>query len=416
MNQTGEHRELRLSNQRLSTLMELAGLLADAGLDLGAKLQRCLEGLAGLIGAESASLMLVEDGRLAVRAASNPLLLGLTLALDQDAISTLVLTTGRPICLPDLGRSPLAGLGRQGDRSHYRTASLISLPLLVDGQAVGVLNLGDKAGAEAFDPADLDLALELARHLGRQIHFSALHARLEQAQAELVAAHQAKDDLLHLILHDMKAPLTAVKELLRLLAPERGLAEAERGQYLGLAEAELETLWRRVTNLLDLNRMDAGQLPLQPVPLDLASLAGEVAARMAVLARPRGVELVLDIRDQPRPLADEDLVERILVNLLMNATRHSAPEEGGGGRVSLRLSAGQGSALVEVADSGPGVDPALGPAVFERHRQGRVNRGSAGLGLYFCRRAARLLGGEVFYVNSPGGGARFSLVLPLAGQ
>ncbi|MFH1061009.1 MAG: HAMP domain-containing sensor histidine kinase [Pseudomonadota bacterium] len=406
--------ELRQANQRLSALVELAGLLADPGLEAGVKLQRCLEGLAGLIGAESASLMLAEGESLIVQAATNPRLVGLALPLDQDAISTQVLGDCQPVYLRDLGQSPLAGLGRQGDRSFYRTPSLLSLPLMVDGQAVGVLNLGDKAGAAAFDPADLELAQELARHLSRQIHFSVLHARLDQAHQELVAAQQAKDDLLQLIFHDMKAPLTAVKELLRLLGPERETAEAERGQYLALAEAELEVLWRRVTNLLDLNRMDAGQWPLQTAPLDLASLAAEVVERMAVLARPRGVELELTIQARPRPPADEDLVERILVNLLLNAIRHSDPDQDGGGGVRVHLSAGQGSALLEVADSGPGVDPELGPAVFERHAQGRVNRGAAGLGLYFCRRAARLLGGEVYYVNSPQGGARFSLVLPLA--
>lgn len=415
MGPSDDYQELRQANQRLSALVELAGLLADPGLEAGVKLQRCLEGLAGLIGAESASLMLVEDDRLSVQAATNPRLMGLSLPLDQDAISTQVLSDGQPVFLRDLAQSPLAGLGRQGDQSSYRTPSLLSLPLMVDDQAVGVLNLGDKAGAEAFERADLELAQDLARHISRQIHFSVLHARLDRAHQEVMAAQQAKDDLMHLIFHDMKAPLTAVKELLRLLGSGRDLGGAERGQYLALAESELEVLWRRVTNLLDLGRMDAGQLPLQSAPLDLAALASEVTERMTVLARPRGVELALDLQARPLPVADEDLVERILVNLLLNAIRHSDPDLDGGGRVRVHVSAGQGSVLFEVADSGPGVDPELGQTVFERHAQGKVNRGTAGLGLYFCRRAARLLGGEVFYVNSPQGGACFSLVLPLAG-
>jgi signal transduction histidine kinase len=400
--------------KRLTALVELGRLLADPGQALGDKLQACLAVLARQARAEQASIMLVEGPQLMVAAATNPRLIGQATPLNETTISTRVVCTGQAVCLPDLEDSSLAALARRGQESRYRTASLISLPLMADGVAVGVLNLADKAGGQPFTPDDLELARDMAGQVAGLVHFNVLHSRLLSAHQRLRAEQREKDDLLHLIIHDLKAPLTAAREALGLLDPASGLDEAERAQFRALAEADLELLWRRITNLLDLQRMDQERLPMQPAPLRLAAIAGEAAARLAPAARVRGVELILTGGDDPEVVADEDLLERVLVNLLFNALKVSSPEEGGGGRVELRVGLGGARALVEIVDSGPGVDPALGQRVFERHVQGSPTRGSSGLGLYFCRRAATLMGGEVSFVNTPGGGARFTLALPAA--
>ncbi len=408
--------ELAQENQRLSSLVGLAGLLADPALALEDKLERCLKELAWLASAESASLMLVEGGSLVVRAASNPRLLGLATPLERETIATRVVATGQAIHLPDIQESQWRDHCRQGGLSSYRSQSVISLPLMVDGAPVGVLNLTDKLGAPVFDLGDLALAQDLARQISRQVHFCALHQDLARTHARLEAAQRAREDLMHLIFHDMKAPLSAVREALRLLRPGREAEPGSRRQYLALAESELELLWRRVTNLLDLRRMDAAQYPLERLPLDLESLLGEVLARLEPLATLRGVALSGRVEAAPRPLADEDLTERILVNLIGNALTQASPEQGGGGWVRVGLSRESDLARLEVSDSGPGVDPDLGATLFERFVSGGLTPGSSGLGLYFCRRAARLMGGEVFYRNRDGGGADFSLVLPLEGQ
>lgn len=404
---------LAQENQRLQALVDLGNLLADPVLDLELKLQHCTRELARLAAAESASIMLVEGQELVVRAATNQRIVGLATPLSDRTISTQVVRTGQPVHLTDVAKSDFAQVRREGDRSSYRTQSLISLPLLEDGQPVGVLNLSDKAGAAAFGQDDLALAQSIASQLSRLINFSALHSRLGAAYQDLSRAQRAKDDLMYMIFHDMKAPVTGVKEVLKLLGPGHDLSPEERTQYLALAESDLELLWRRITNLLDLNRMDADQLPQNPTPLGLAALVRESLARLAAVARVRQVELELKVEDEPEVMADEDLVERILVNLVFNALKFSSPEEGGGGLVGLRVAIGGDQARVEVTDSGPGVDPQLGEEVFERYTQGRATRGSSGLGLYFCRRAARLLGGEVSFANLEQGGCRFSLTLPL---
>lgn len=404
--------ELWEENARLRALVELGRALADPEQSLEQKLFECVKVLASLTKAESCSLMLVEGEELVVRAANHPGLVGMASKLSEDSISTEVVKTGRPIYTKEVGQSAYAGVRRQGGKRSYRTGSLVCLPLLEGGRVVGVLNLADKAGAPFFDEQDAAMAQDIAREASRLINFSALHARLERAYQELSEAQRDKEDLMYMIFHDMKAPVTGVKEVLGLLGPEGGLSPEEQAQCLAAAQDDLELLWRRITNLLDLKRMDAGQFPLTPLPLNLAQLAREAAGRMKPLGRARRVEISVEAGAEPEVTADEDLVERILMNLLFNALKFSTPEEGGGGRVRLWVGAGDGWALARVKDSGPGVDPALGQAIFERFVQGRASRGSTGLGLYFCQRAAGLLGGEVRFCNQPDG-AEFFLRLPL---
>lgn len=404
--------EIREENARLRSLVELTRVLADPQEPLERKLDECVQALARLTKAESCSLMLVEDDELVVRAANHSQLVGLATLFSEASIATEVFRSGEAIYAKEVEESDYAEVSRRNGKYSYRTGSLISLPLRDGDQIVGVLNLADKAGSPYFSEQDAEAAQGIAREISRLVHFSAMHSRLEKAYQELSEAQQAKDELMHLIFHDMKAPITAVKEVLGFLEPSSGLDAEEKSQYLAAARGDLEQLWRRITNLLDIKRMEEGRYPLNLMSLSLADMAREAVDSLLPLSRAQEVELRLEAGAAPQVIADEDLLERILMNLLLNALKHSAPESGGKGSVKLSVGNDNGRAWLEVADSGSGVDPALGEAIFDRFITGGVGRGSTGLGLYFCRRAAGLMGGEVGYRNMPDG-ALFFFSLPM---
>ena len=405
---------LEAENKRLRTLFQLCHTLARPEIGLAERLRKCVKELAKLSKAEKCSLMLVEQGRLEVKAATDHGVVGMNIPLEQMAISTEVVRSGLPVYLKDIADSPFARVARAADGSSYRTGSVISLPLKDEGVVVGVLNLSDKVGQPYFDQEDLEIASAMADQVAALINFSALHSRLDQTYQDLGETQRAKQELMNMIFHDMKAPLTAIKEALGLLSRDQNMSPAEKGRYLSLAELDAELLWRRVTNLMDLNRMESGQMPVRSQPLDLCALAEETIVRLSIVAGAHSVKLNMEVDVEPDIMADEDLVERILANILINAMKFSSPDAGGGGTVSVRLGVDDRFALIEVADEGPGVDPELGEKAFERYAHGR-HKGSSGMGLYFCRRAAWLLGGEVVYRNQPGGGACFTISLPLEG-
>ncbi len=404
--------ELWEENNRLKSLLELGRVLANPQAPLDSKLARCVQALARLTQAESCSLMLVEEAGLVVRAANRPGLVGLATPLDQSSIATDVVRSGRAIYAKQVEESGFAEVCRQGDKHSYRTGSLISLPLWDGGKVVGVLNLADKAGEPYFSEQDAETAQGIAGEISRSVNFSALHAKLETAYQDLAEAQQAKDDLMHMIFHDMKAPVTAAKEVLGLLEASSGLQPEEKRHYLALARGDLEILWRRISNLLDLKRMEAGQFPLSPLPLNVADVARETVGRLFHLSKSQGVELVFEAKSEPRVVADEDLLERILTNLILNAAKYACLCKDQA-KVALKLEVYENRARMEVSDNGPGVDPILGETIFERYVSDTARQGSTGLGLYFCRRAAALLGGEVGYHNLPQNGVVFHLDLPL---
>jgi signal transduction histidine kinase len=401
-----------LENQRLKALVELSRTLAESQTGLTEKLQTCVEVLAGLTRAERASLMLVEEDSLVVRAATQPELVGLKTPLEQHSISTAAANSLTPVFTQEVESSAYSMVSRDGGISSYRTGSLISLPLLDDQRLVGVLNLSDKKDSQHFTQDDLDLARGIIGQLAGQVSFSALHSRLNRAYRDLEDSQRIKQDLMYMVFHDMKAPLTGVKEILKLISGN-GLSSTDKNQMLAFAQGDLELLWRRITNLLDLSRMESGGFPTNPVDLELSDLAGEAAARLKGLCLASGVELSLDLETQAPLRQDEDLVERLLVNLLANAVQHSSPEQGGGGWVKLEVARREGWALASIWDSGPGVPDELGEAIFQRYTQGSHTKGSTGIGLYFCRQASRLMGGDVSYENQAGGGACFTIKLPL---
>lgn len=401
-------------NRRLGALVRLSSTLADSRLDLDVKFTACVETLGDLAGAERTSLMMVEDLELVVRAATNPEIIGLRSPLTAHTISTDVVKSGRAIYITDVGQSDYASARREGDQSTYRTNSLISVPLCDAGTVTGVLNLSDKLGSDSFDRDDFHLAQTIAGQISNLVYFSALHSRLVQAFNELGKANQVKDDLMRMILHGLKAPLTGAKEMVRLAAEEPAEDSGEQRQRLDLAGSELELLWRRVTNLLDLSRMEAGEPSLNREPVNLATLATEARHTLGAMARGKGVKVWLETSGEPTAMADEELAERIVVNLLLNALQVSAPERGGKGEVTIQVNDHDQVASLEVIDSGPGVDTGRLGDPFEAAGHAAPDQPPPGQGLRFSRQAARLMHGEVSFTNLAQGGARFSLTLPAA--
>ena len=144
--------------------------------------------------------------------------------------------------------------------------------------------------------------------------------------------------------------------------------------------------------------------------VDLAKLATEAAGLLEPTAEAKDVQLIIDLAGPMLAYGEQRGVVQVLVNLIGNAVRHS-PE-----RKPVRITAERqaGNAVIHVADSGPGIDPADQQRIFERFEQASSDQGGAGLGLAISRRLARSMGGEIELVSAPGHGARFSLSLPAA--
>lgn len=231
--------------------------------------------------------------------------------------------------------------------------------------------------------------------------------RLEQMRRDFVAN----------VSHEMRTPLSLVRGYVEALQDRLDSSPARREEILGIIRREMDRLDRLVSDLLELARLDSGQLRLETEPVALEPLVLYVIRKLRPLSERVGVTICPEIPPGLPPLlADPDRLDQVMVNLLDNAVRHSPA----GGTVTISARVRGDRVAVRVCDRGPGVPPAERALVWERFYRGRTGRrgeaGNAGLGLAIVRGIVSAHGGEVWVEEPPGGGCAFCFTLPVAGS
>jgi two-component system OmpR family sensor kinase len=249
--------------------------------------------------------------------------------------------------------------------------------------------------------------------LGRTYDHLAEHA--VQQLERLRASDAARRDLIANVSHDLRTPLASLRGYLDTLLLKRdALSEEERVHYLEVAARQSERLGNLVAQLFELAKLDALDAQLAPEPLMLEELVQDVLQQFALAAGEKKVALAMSVQGESGFVrADIALVERVLVNLVDNAVRHTPS----GGAVSVSVRHDGGRVRVEVEDTGAGIPAEALPFVFDRlftlDRSRGPDRGS-GLGLAIVKRVVELHGGTVSVQSVVGKGSRFAFELPAA--
>jgi PAS domain S-box-containing protein len=324
-----------------------------------------------------------------------------------------VLETGLPALVAVV--TPEHVTERSHGKEHLRwlqklaPRSYMAVPLLARGCTVGALLCVRSGQSPGYDQEDLELAVELARRAGIAVE----NARLYREAREAV---QARDDVLGVVSHDLGNPLQAI--FIGLEALERARSSRGEGRagseeyYLTAIRRSAEAMERLIRDLLEVRRMEAGHLSLDPVRQALLPLVEEALEVMGPLARVKGVEIRNHLKDSPLPevTVDPDRIQQVLSNLVGNAVKHT-PE---GGRVILTGEEEHGEVRITVRDTGPGIPEEDLAFVFDRFWRGSTggSRG-IGLGLAIVRGIVKAHGGEIWAESTPGDGSAFTFTLPL---
>ncbi|HEY6925271.1 MAG TPA: ATP-binding protein [Steroidobacteraceae bacterium] len=236
--------------------------------------------------------------------------------------------------------------------------------------------------------------------------------QLRAANEQLDRLDQLKNHLFANVSHELRTPLSLIIGFTEKLAaaPQR---TSEEKRDLASVARNARTLLSHVNDLLDVSKLAAGEMRLHYAEIDLASLVRLVAGQFKVIADERGIRYTLDVAQHAAAQVDPEKVHRVLLNLLSNACKF-APA---GGVVRCVLRVDGLHAVLQVADSGPGIPPEQRCNVFERFRQlnaGDTRRfGGTGLGLAIARDFVSLHHGSIEIEDAPEGGALFSVRLPL---
>jgi len=313
----------------------------------------------------------------------------------------------------------IAGGFRFGTAGAFTAAATISLAYVaIAAYRSETFGLVAEPWRLAFHVSVCLLAAYLMSGVLRELeHLRAQREKFVRQAVEAAALRQAdriKSEFLAAMSHDFRSPLTVVRGAVELLLGERpGTLTSAQRELAESAERNIRRLEDFTAQLLEMARLEEGQIALDKEEIDAIALVRDVVADHAVLAKQKRQWISLDVDpDPPRVVADRSKMEQALANLIVNAIRY-APH----GTPILVAAHRKGDALrIEVRDHGPGIATEDRQRIFDKFFRGQNADGTpgSGLGLAIARSLVTLHGGTLEYEENPGGGSAFVTVLPLA--
>jgi signal transduction histidine kinase len=317
----------------------------------------------------------------------------------------------RAVQIPDIDDEPGYALYDIIRKPGYR--GLLAVPLLREDSLVGGLVIFRKTPG-AFAPETVDLVQTLANQSVLAIENAELFEELERKGRELEAASRHKSEFLANMSHELRTPLNAVLGYAELIqdgiygeVPQKMADVLERIQQNG------RHLLRLINDVLDLSKIEAGQLTLSPADYSMRELVLDVVSATEALAAEKKLAVEVDVpADLPHGRGDERRLTQVLLNLVSNAIKFTEA-----GSVAIRATVEDGSFHVAVTDTGVGVAEGDRERIFEEFQQvdssSTRKKGGTGLGLAIAKRIVELHGGRIWVESPPGAGSTFAFTIPL---
>lgn len=257
----------------------------------------------------------------------------------------------------------------------------------------------------------LESVIDVIRDVSRHVE---LETDLRSAKEAAERAALAKSEFLANMSHEIRTPLTAVLGFVGVLTDRQDLSEDSRLDLERIDHAG-RTLLSIVNDILEVSKLDAGQVMIKRAPCDVRRLTADLIDMFAPQARARGLSLSLEVSDAvpPAVLIDADRVRQVAVNLIGNALKFT---DRGAVRVEVDHTGADGRLVLRVRDTGPGLDAQQMAVLFKRFSQVNTSvtrrQGGTGLGLAICRGLADAMEGDIGVESAPGAGACFQLRTP----
>ena len=323
------------------------------------------------------------------------------------------LLEGTIVHIPDVLNDPDYTSAKAQELGNFRT--VLAVPMLREGVPIGVLGL-TRSDVRPFTDRQIELVTTFADQAAIAIENARLFREIEDKSRQLEMASQNKSQFVSAMSHELRTPLNAIIGLTEMMVKNAARFGTEKAQEpLQRVNRAGTHLLGLINQVLDLSKIEAGKLELNPQTVQLAPLINEVIGTAGQLAEQNKNRLVVDAQENLGALTLDPLrLRQILLNLLSNACKFTKAGE-------VRLVArkvSNGSSFVEfaISDTGIGMTPEQQAKLFEEFSQADAATaqrfGGTGLGLAITRKLARMMGGDVTVKSEPGKGSVFTVRLP----
>ena len=282
--------------------------------------------------------------------------------------------------------------------------SAMVIPLIAHHRHLGAITLLSTTPSRLYGREDVPMAEELAQRAALAIESARLYREAQRAL-------QVRDDVLGIVAHDLRNPLSTILVEARLLRQTAVVTERRSHQPGAAIERAVTRMNRLIQDLLDVTRMEAGRLTIEQARVPAARIAFEAVEAQRALAASASLDLRLDIPDDlPDILADHDRLLQVFENLIGNAIKFTER-----GSITVGAARREDAVLFWVIDTGPGIPLQDQPHLFDRFWQARAaSRHGAGLGLPIVKGIVEAHRGRIWIESAPGQGSAFLFTIPMA--
>ena len=319
-----------------------------------------------------------------------------------------VLRTGKADFYPDISDDLLVAVARDEEElalmRNIGFTSVMIVPLLVRGNAIGTISFVTAESGRHYTPADLSMAEELASRAALAIENAHLYTEAQNAIG-------LRDEFISIASHELRTPITSLKMYTQVLQKQfakRG--EESLGRFLAKMDAQLNKLTLLIGDLLNVTKIELGQLAFQEEAFDLNELVRETVEQIQMTTPKHTISIEGNI---PRTVwGDLDRIGQVLTNLLSNAVKYSPQADS----IIVRLTSEQDRAVVSIQDFGIGIDSEHQGNIFNRFYRvsdpEEKTYPGLGIGLYISHEIIKRHGGDLTVVSEKGKGSLFRFPLP----